>query len=81
MAEVPRHQIIDLVKRRNRNVQRIGNVLAMKDAARDVTFREYRRFFSQINLLEILINFRYEVRCGSFTRCSSDDTSGEITVR
>src|SRR6185369_13426532 len=57
MTEVPRYQIIDLVNRRNRHVQGVGDVLAMKDAARDVTFREYRCFFSEIDLFEIADEF------------------------
>ncbi len=45
MTEVPGHQIINLVTRCNRYVQCIGELLAMKDATRDVTLREDRRFF------------------------------------
>src|SRR5215203_6140442 len=33
MAEVPRDQVIDLVKRRERHVDRVGNEFSVKDAA------------------------------------------------
>src|SRR5688572_31150018 len=44
---------LDLVKRCNRNVQRVGNILAMKDTACDVAFGKYRCLFGQIDLFEI----------------------------
>ena len=52
MTEVPRHQVIDLVKRSKRYMESVGDIFAMKDAARDVTVREDRSLVSQLNLLE-----------------------------
>src|SRR6266480_4791827 len=38
------------MKGSNRHVQSIGNVLPMKDSARDITFGEDGRFFREVDL-------------------------------
>src|SRR6185436_7233702 len=48
----------DFVKRSNRHMQSISNVLAMKDAPRHVTFGKYRRLFGQFDLLETFDEFQ-----------------------
>ena len=52
MAEVPGHQIINLVKRRKGNVNRVGNVLAMENASGNISVGENCDFIRQLNLFE-----------------------------
>src|SRR5947209_6806330 len=58
MTEVPCYQIIYLVKRGNRYVQGVRNVLAMKDAARDVALCKDSSFIRQFNLLKLACEFQ-----------------------
>lgn len=52
MPEVPSYEIVDLVKRRRREVNRIGDIFAVKDAALDVPFSEYRDLLGDLDLFE-----------------------------
>ena len=52
VTEVPGHQVVNLMTGGNRHVQRVGNVFAMKYSARNITVREYRCFFSELNLFQ-----------------------------
>ncbi len=38
MSEIPSDEIINFVKRSERDVQRVGHIFAVKNAARNVTF-------------------------------------------
>src|SRR6476620_9082746 len=40
MAEIPRHQVVDLMERRHRDMDRICHKFTVKDAAGNVTVRE-----------------------------------------
>ena len=53
VPEVPRNKQVSLVHRSDRNMKRIGDVLAVKDAARYVPFREYRRFLANFILRKV----------------------------
>jgi len=52
MAEIPRDEIIDLVKRCKGHVNGIGNVLAVKDAALDIALGEDRDLLGEFELFE-----------------------------
>ena len=57
MPEIPCDQVIYLVKRGQRDVDRVGHKLSMKDPARDISFGQDRYFFGKFELLERLYKF------------------------
>jgi hypothetical protein len=67
MTEVPGDQIIHFMDRSNSDVQRIGDVLAMKNPTRNITFSQDSCLFSQLNLFEgpNQIQVRRPVRLGN----------------
>lgn len=52
MAEIPGDEVIDLVIGREGDVDRVGDVLAVKDAAFDVAFCEDGDFLGEVELFE-----------------------------
>ena len=52
VPEIPRHQIVDLVKRGERDVNSVGEIFPVKNAAFDVAFCEYRHLFGYVELLK-----------------------------
>src|SRR5690349_16773119 len=82
MAEVPGDQIIYLVKRSERNMQRIGDVLAMKDAARDIAFGENRRLIRQLDLFELTCEFQVTcaMRLGHALKLAQDERRDHSAV-
>ncbi len=52
MTKVPGNEVIDFVIRSKRHMDRVSNVLAMKDAARNITVRQNRNLISKFYLLE-----------------------------
>ena len=54
MAEIPRDKIVDLVKRGESDVDGVGDVFAVKDAAVDVAFGEDGDLFDKLELFERL---------------------------
>ena len=50
VSEIPRHQVIDLVKRSEGDVDRIRDVFSVKDAAGDITFGEDRNFLGKLQV-------------------------------
>ena len=55
--------------------------IAMKNAARDVTLRENRRLFRQIDLLEIIDQLQVRTAMRFFQSTKLRSYNGEITVR
>src|SRR6185369_10709183 len=52
VSEIPRYQVIDLVKRGKRHMDRIRDVFSVKDAAGDITFGEDRNFLGKFQVFE-----------------------------
>src|SRR5262249_34290130 len=50
VAEIPCHQVIDLVKRGERDVQRVAQIFPLKNAAADVTVGQYRGLLGDLQL-------------------------------
>ena len=61
VAEVPRDEIIDLVKRSQRHVNCVRNELSMKYPPRNISFRENGDLFGKIKAIEVFDYF--EVTC------------------
>src|SRR5262249_37395995 len=53
VTEIPRHQIINLMKRGERDVQRVAQVFPLKDAASDVTVGQYRGLLRDLQLRQV----------------------------
>ena len=50
VSEIPRYQVIDLVKRGKRDVDRVGYIFPVKDAAGNITFGEDRNFLGKLQV-------------------------------
>lgn len=61
MAEIPRDDVVDLVKRGKGDVDGVGYVFAVKNAAVDIAFGEDRDFLGQLELFERF--YQIEVTC------------------
>ena len=52
MAEIPCDDVIDLVKRSERDVKCIRDELSMEYSARNITFRKDRSFIGEFEVLK-----------------------------
>jgi hypothetical protein len=57
MAEVPRDEVVDLVKRRQGDVDRVGEKLSVDDAARDIALGKDRDLFGQFQFRQRVNEF------------------------
>ena len=82
VAEVPGDEIIDLVDRRDGDVDGIGDVFAVKDAAFDVALGKYRDFLGKIELFERLnqIETSGAVRFGDAFELTLDEYRAKCTI-
>ena len=58
VPEVPGHEVIDLVERSEGDVEGVGDELAVKDPARDVTFRKNGDLFGKLKPFKRLQYFQ-----------------------